>query len=111
MGVGASQLQTVFHHVLPMAMPGVLTGAIIGMAQALGETAPLLMIGMVAFIMDAPAGVTDAATALPVQIFLWADSPERGFTEQTSAAIMVLLGFLVLMNALAIYLRRRFERQ
>jgi len=109
LGVGASRLQTVFHHVLPVAMPGVLTGSIIGMTQALGETAPLLMIGMVAFIMDIPQGVTDPATVLPVQIYLWADSPERGFTEKTSAAIMVLMGFLILMNALAIYLRRRFE--
>ena len=109
LGVGASKLQTVFHHVLPVAMPGVLTGSIIGMAQALGESAPLLMIGMVAFIMDAPAGVTDPATVLPVQIFLWADSPERGFTEKTSAAIMVLMGFLIVMNALAVYLRKRFE--
>ena len=111
LGVGASKLQTVVHHVLPVAMPGILTGAIIGMAQALGETAPLLMIGMVAFIMDAPSGVNDAATVLPVQIFLWADSPERGFTEKTSAAIMVLMGFLIAMNALAIYLRRHFEQK
>ncbi len=110
LGVGASKLQTVVHHVLPVAMPGILTGSIIGMAHALGETAPLLMIGMVAFIMDAPAGVTDSATVLPVQIYLWADSPERGFTEKTSAAIMVLLGFLIAMNALAIYLRRHFEK-
>lgn len=109
LGVGASKLQTVFHHVLPVAMPGILTGSIIGMAQALGESAPLLMIGMVAFIMDVPGGVTDPATVLPVQIFLWADSPERGFTEKTSAAIMVLMGFLIIMNALAIYLRKRFE--
>ena len=109
MGVGASKLQTVVHHVLPVAMPGILTGSIIGMAQALGETAPLLMIGMVAFIMDVPGGVTDPSTVLPVQIFLWADSPERGFTEKTSAAIMVLMGFLVLMNALAVFLRQRFE--
>lgn len=109
MGVGASKLQTVFHHVLPVAMPGILTGSIIGMAQALGETAPLLMIGMVAFIMDVPGGLTDSSTVLPVQIFLWADSPERGFTEKTSAAIMVLMGFLIVMNALAVYLRRRFE--
>lgn len=109
LGVGASKLQTVFHHVLPVAMPGILTGSIIGMAQALGESAPLLMIGMVAFIMDVPAGVTDPATVLPVQIYLWADSPERGFTEKTSAAIMVLMGFLIVMNALAIYLRKRFE--
>lgn len=109
MGVGASKLQTVFHHVLPVAMPGILTGSIIGMAQALGESAPLLMIGMVAFIMDVPGGVTDPSTVLPVQIFLWADSPERGFTEKTSAAIMVLMGFLILMNAIAVYLRKRFE--
>jgi len=109
LGVGASKIQTVFHHVLPVAMPGVLTGSIIGMAHALGETAPLLMIGMVAFIMNAPSGIADPSTVLPVQIYLWADSPERGFTEKTSAAIMVLLGFLILMNGLAIYLRRRFE--
>lgn len=111
LGVGASQLQTVVHHVLPVAMPGILTGSIIGMAQALGESAPLLMIGMVAFIMDVPAGVSDPATVLPVQIYLWADSPERGFTEKTSAAIMVLMGFLILMNALAVYLRKRFEQK
>lgn len=109
MGVGASRLQTVFHHVLPVAMPGILTGSIIGMAQALGESAPLLMIGMVAFIMDVPSTVSDPSTVLPVQIFLWADSPERGFTEKTSAAIMVLMAFLIAMNALAVYLRRRFE--
>ena len=109
MGVGASKLQTVFHHVLPVAMPGILTGSIIGMAQALGETAPLLMIGMVAFIMDVPGSVTDPSTVLPVQIYLWADSPERGFMEKTSAAIMVLMGFLILMNGLAVYLRKRFE--
>lgn len=109
LGVGASRLQTVFHHVLPVAMPGILTGAIIGMAQALGESAPLLMIGMVAFIMDVPGSVSDPSTVLPVQIFLWADSPERGFTEKTSAAILVLMGFLILMNGVAIYLRRHFE--
>jgi len=111
LGVGASRTQTVFQHVLPLAMPGMLTGTIIGMAQALGETAPLLMIGMVAFIVDIPGGVTDPATVLPVQIFLWADSPERAFVERTSAAIMILLGFLFLMNALAVVLRRRFERR
>ena len=110
-GLGASPVQTVFHHVLPLSMPGILTGTIIGMAQALGETAPLLMIGMVAFIVDIPQGVTDAATALPVQIFLWADSPERGFLEKTSAAIIVLLGFLVIMNGLAIWLRQKFEKR
>ena len=108
-GVGASPIQVVFHHVLPLAMPGILTGTIIGMARALGETAPLLMIGMVAFIVDIPGGPFDPATALPVQIFLWADSPERGFVEKVSAAILVLLAFLVLMNAVAIYLRHKFE--
>ena len=111
LGVGASPVQVVLHHVLPLAMPGMLTGTIIGMAQALGETAPLLMIGMVAFIVDVPGGFTDAATVLPVQIYLWADSPERAFVERTSAAIMVLLGFLISMNALAVFLRKRFERR
>ena len=110
-GVGASPMQVVLHHVLPLAMPGMLTGAIIGMAQALGETAPLLMIGMVAFIVDVPGGFTDPATVLPVQIFLWADSPERAFVEKTSAAIMVLLAFLILMNTLAVVLRKRLERR
>ena len=110
-GIGASPLQVVFHHVLPLAMPGILTGTIIGLAQALGETAPLLMIGMVAFIVDIPTSVMDQATALPVQVFLWADSPERAFTEKTSAAIMVLLAFLIVMNALAVLLRKRFERR
>jgi phosphate transport system permease protein len=111
LSMGASQLQMVGHHVLPLAMPGMLTGAIIGMARALGETAPLLMIGMVAFIVDVPASLTDPATALPVQIFLWADSPERAFLERTSAAIMVLLAFLIVMNATAVILRNRFERR
>ena len=111
LGLGASHMQVVFHHVLPLAMPGILTGAIIGMAQALGETAPLLMIGMVAFIVDVPGGIFDSATALPVQIFLWSDSPERAFTALTAAAILVLLGFLTAMNAIAIYLRKRFERR
>lgn len=104
-------MQTVIHHVLPLAMPGMLTGTIIGMAQALGETAPLLMIGMVAFIVDVPGSFTDPSTVLPVQIFLWADSPERGFMERTSAAIMVLLAFLITMNAVAVFLRKRFERR
>ena len=111
LGMGASKTQVVFHHVLPLALPGMLTGAIIGMAQALGETAPLLMIGMVAFIVDLPSGFTDAATVLPVQIFLWADSPERAFLERTSAAIMVLLMFLIAMNALAVLLRRKLEKR
>jgi phosphate transport system permease protein len=108
-GLGASPMQVVGHHVLPLALPGILTGTIIGMARALGETAPLLMIGMVAFIADIPRGIGDAATTLPVQVFLWADSPERAFVEKTSGAILVLLGFLVSMNATAIWLRRRFE--
>ena len=111
LGVGASQLQTVFHHVVPLALPGILTGTILGMARALGETAPLLMIGMVAFIVDVPTGPLEPATALPVQIFLWADSPERGFVARTSAAILVLLTFLVLMNLAAVLLRGRFERR
>ncbi len=111
LGMGASKLQTVFHHVLPLAMPGMLTGAIIGMARALGETAPLLMIGMVAFIVDIPSSFTEPSTVLPVQIYLWADSPERAFVERTSAAIMVLLVFLISMNGLAVYLRKRYERR
>ena len=111
LGMGASKYQVVLHHVLPLALPGMLTGAIIGMAQALGETAPLLMIGMVAFIVDIPAGFTDPATVLPVQIFLWADSPERAFIEKTSAAIMVLLSFLIVMNTTAVWLRKRLERR
>jgi phosphate transport system permease protein len=110
-GLGASQLQVVMHHVIPLAMPGILTGTIIGMARALGETAPLLMIGMVAFIVDVPSGLTDASTVLPVQVYLWADSPERAFVEKVSAAILVLLAFLVAMNGVAIWLRQRFERR
>ncbi len=110
-GLGASHQQAVFHHVLPLALPGMLTGTIIGLAQALGETAPLLMVGMIAFVADIPSGVTDPSTVLPVQIFLWADSPERAFTEKTSAAIMMLLGFLITMNLLAVYLRKRLERR
>ena len=111
LGLGASQTQVVFHHVLPLAMPGMLTGAIIGMSRALGESAPLLMIGMVAFIVDVPGSLTDPATALPVQIYLWADSPERAFAERTSAAIIVLLGFLLVMNLTAVILRKRMERK
>ena len=111
LGLGASQMQVVFHHVLPLAMPGMLTGAIIGMSRALGESAPLLMIGMIAFVVDVPGSFTDPSTALPVQIYLWADSPERAFAERTSAAIIVLLGFLLLMNLAAVILRRRMERK
>jgi len=111
LGIGASRTQTVIHHVLPLAMPGILTGTIIGMAQALGETAPLLMIGMVAFIVDLPTSALDPSTALPVQIFLWADAPERAFSERTAAAIIVLLGFLITMNLVAVILRKRFERR
>ncbi|MBB5319674.1 phosphate ABC transporter permease PstA [Marinobacter oulmenensis] len=110
-GIGASKMQVVLHHVLPLAMPGMLTGSIIGMAQALGETAPLLLIGMVAFIVDVPGGFFDSATVLPVQVFLWAGSPELAFIERASAAIMVLLTFLISMNALAIVLRKRLERR
>ncbi len=111
LGVGASTQQVVWHHVLPLAMPGILTGTIIGMARALGETAPLLMIGMVAFIVDIPTGPTDPATVLPVQIFLWADAPERAFAERAAAAIIVLLAFLITMNLGAVLLRRRFEQR
>ena len=109
LAVGASKVQSIIHHVLPLALPGMMTGAIIGLSRALGETAPLLMIGMVAFIVDIPGGVFDPATVLPVQIYLWADSPERAFVERTSAAIMVLLAFLILMNGFAVWLRNRFE--
>ena len=111
LGMGASRLQMVGHHVLPLAIPGMLTGAIIGMARALGESAPLLMIGMVAFIVDVPSGITDPATALPVQVFLWSDLPERGFVERTSGAIIVLLLFLIVMNATAVILRNKFEKR
>jgi phosphate transport system permease protein len=110
-GLGASPLQVVSHHVLPLAMPGILTGSIIGMARALGETAPLLMIGMVAFIVDIPKSFTDTATVLPVQVYLWADSPERAFVEKTAAATLVLIIFLIAMNGLAVYLRKKFERR
>ena len=111
LSVGASRMQMVIHHVMPLAMPGMLTGTIIGMARALGESAPLLMIGMVAFIVDVPESPIDPATALPVQVYLWADSPERAFVERTSAAILVLLAFLLLMNAAAIVLRKHFEKR
>ncbi|MGB3378100.1 phosphate ABC transporter permease PstA [Allopontixanthobacter sediminis] len=111
LAIGASKVQVVFHHVLPLALPGILTGTIIGMARALGETAPLLMIGMRAFVATPPDGFTSPATVLPVQIFLWSDEIDRGFVERTSAAIIVLLVFLLLMNGLAIYLRNRFEKK
>ena len=111
LGVGASHQQAVFHHVLPLALPGILTGTILGVARALGETAPLLMIGMVAFIVDIPKGFTEAATVLPVQIFLWSDLPEVAFQSRTAAAIIVLLVILFCFNAIAIYLRKHFERR
>ncbi len=111
LGIGASRIQVVFHHVLPLALPGILTGTIIGMARALGETAPLLMIGMRAFIATPPGGITDPATVLPVQIYLWSDEVSRGFVEKTSAAIIVLLVFLLAMTGLALYLRNKFERR
>ena len=110
-GIGASKIQVIFHHVIPLAMPGMLTGTIIGMAQALGETAPLLMIGMVAFIVDIPNSIVDPGTVLPVQIFMWADFAERMFVQKTSAAIIVLLAFLISMNAFAVYLRKKLERR
>lgn len=111
LAIGASRVQTVFHHVLPLALPGILTGTIIGMARALGETAPLLMIGMRAFVATPPDGFTSPSSVLPVQIFLWSDEIDRGFVERTSAAIIVLLVFLLVMNGVAIYLRNRFERR
>ena len=111
LGVGASKHEAIFHHILPLSMPTIMTGTIIGLAQALGETAPLLLIGMNAFITSPPDGLFEASTALPTQIYIWADSPERGFVARTSAAILVLLGFLVLMNGIAIFLRQRFERR
>ena len=111
LGVGASHQQAILHHVLPLAMPGILTGTIIGLVQALGETAPLLMIGLVAFVADVPSNPMDPATALAVQIYMWASSAERGFVERTAGATMVLLMFLVCMNAVAVYMRRKFERR
>lgn len=111
LGVGASKTQTVFHHVLPLAMPGVMTGAILSLAHALGETAPLLMIGMVSFVPGVPEGFTGAATVLPVQVFIWENASERAFHERTAAAIIVLLVFMIVMNAAAVILRRRFERR
>ena len=111
LGLGATRMQAVFHHVLPLAMPGIMTGAIIGLAQALGETAPLLMIGMIAFIVDIPTSVVDPATTLPVQIYIWADSPERAFVAKTAAGILVLLAFLIVMNLSAVILRKKFERR
>ena len=111
LGIGASPLQVVIHHVLPLAAPGVLTGTILGLARALGETAPLLLIGMVAFVVDVPQSISDPSTVLPVQIYMWSGAPERGWIERTSAAIMLLLGFLIIMNAVAVLLRRRFERR
>ena len=111
LGVGASKMQVVLHHVLPLALPGILTGTIIGIARALGETAPLLMIGMRAFIAVPPSGITEPASVLPVQIFLWSDEVDRAFVEKTSAAIIVLLVFMLLMNGVAIYLRNRFEQR
>jgi phosphate transport system permease protein len=109
LAVGATKMQTVFHHVIPLSLPGTLTGTIIGMAQALGETAPLLMIGMVAFVMEIPGGPLDPATGLPSQIYLWSESAERGFLEKTSAGIMLLLLFLIIMNTAAVVIRRRLE--
>jgi phosphate transport system permease protein len=107
--VGASPVQAVFHHVLPLALPGILTGTIIGMARALGETAPLLMIGMRAFVSTPPGGITDPSSVLPMQIFLWSDEVDSAFVQNTSAAILVLLAFLITMNGIAIYLRNKFE--
>ena len=110
LGMGASKHQVVMHHVVPLALPGIMTGTIIGLAHALGETAPLLLIGMNAFITSPPGGVMEASTALPTQIYIWADSPERGFVARTSAGIIVLLAFLIIMNGIAVFLRQRLER-
>ncbi len=109
LAVGATKMQAVMHHVVPVAMPGALTGTIIGLAQALGETAPLLLIGMVAFVVDVPQTPLDASASLPVQVYLWSESAERGYVEKTSATIMMLLGFLILMNLAAVLIRRKFE--
>ena len=111
LGVGASKSQTVFHHVLPLAAPGVMTGAILSMSHALGETAPLLMVGMVIFVSGVPESIAGAATVLPVQVFIWENASERGFHERTAAAIIVLLAFMIVMNGLAIWVRSRFERR
>jgi phosphate transport system permease protein len=111
LGVGASKMQLIGHHVLPLSLPGIMTGTIIGLVQALGETAPLLMIGMVAFVVEYPTTPLDPATGLPVQIYMWASSAERGFVERTAGATMVLLAFLIVMNSLAVYLRNKFERK
>ncbi|MCA6224103.1 MAG: phosphate ABC transporter permease PstA [Phenylobacterium sp.] len=111
LALGASRTQTVFHHVLPLALPGVMTGAILSLAHALGETAPLLMVGMVSFVPGVPDALTSASTVLPVQIFIWENASERAFQERTAAAIMVLLAFMIIMNLAAVLLRRRFERR
>ena len=111
LSVGASKFQTVFHHVVPLAMPGTLSGTIIGLAQALGETAPLILIGMVAFVVDIPSSPVDPSASLPVQVYLWSEQAERGFVEKTSATIMKLLGFLIVMNFIAVYLRQKFEKK
>jgi phosphate transport system permease protein len=111
LGLGASPLQAVFHHVVPLAMPGIMTGTILGVARAIGETAPLLMIGMVAFIVDVPRGILDPATVMPVQIYVWASSPEQGFVDKTAAGILILITLLLALNAIAIYVRKRYERR
>jgi phosphate transport system permease protein len=109
--LGASKVQIIFHHILPLAMPGIMTGTILAVSRALGETAPLLMIGMVAFVADIPSGLTDPTSVLPVQIYLWSDSPEPGFVEKTAGAIMILLGLLIIFNGFAVYLRKKFEKK
>jgi len=111
LAVGASKVQSVMHHVVPLAMPGTLSGTIIGLAQALGETAPLLLIGMVAFVVQVPGTPMDPSSSLPVQVYLWSESAERGFVEKTSATIMMLLGFLIVMNSIAVYARQKFEKK
>ena len=111
LGMGASPVQTIFHHILPLAIPGILTGAIISIARALGETAPLLLIGMVALVVDTPFSIFDSATTLPVQIYMWASSPEPAFIEKASGAIMILLALLIILNSAAAYIRKKYERR
>jgi phosphate transport system permease protein len=111
LGLGASKMETIFHHTLPYAMPGIITGVIIGISQAIGETAPLIMIGMVAFVADLPSGINDVSTALPVQIYIWSNSPEQSFTQKVAGAIVILLGFLILMNLASAILRNHFEKK
>ena len=111
LALGATKIQIIMHHILPCAIPGIMTGVILSIARAIGETAPLILIGMLGFIVDIPKGVFDPATVMPVQIFLWADSPELGFQAKTSAAILLLLGILIFINMIAVYIRKKYEHR